>query len=677
MSYAPCENPNCKSYGKPHPNCRCHGGMAKGGLVEHFCSTSRAHKKDCKYFASGGDVVPDDMLPNHGDVVPDDLIPEQKDDVVPNNMLPEKLIPTSEKYGSVPQQILTGIEGAAQGILGPAATIAEMGISKLLSTPMSPNFGTTKEAIAGRQKENPNAHMAGEAAGMIGSVISGEGLPVLASKATAKMGSTFLKNAIPAMAISGSDEITKSLLGIGDPNEAAATVMASGFFGGVAGSLMKGAGDVFGKSAGWLAGESGKDLALGTYFQRLLKGVATGFNETYPNHVPYFPTEGMADATTKAYQIGQKLAAAFSSPHEVTPVGLAKAAVATGLTAAKFGATFEHAMTAALAGAGAEATLGAKSIATKYAAPVVLKVLSDSEGNFIPNFGKILDYAKNIEHGTQMISDKVNKIFVQPTVQQFSKKVSKNGVDIEKAKEILKKSIQKGGINQNIQEQIYHDNSMPDLPEFAEGGLVAKKPSPLDKGEVSPLLTDHDPVQKYFPNQNMILEGAKARVSNYLTSMQPQQNPQMLPFDRKPNQMNQEKKYDKALTVAVNPLSILDKIQSGRLTKEDMGNLNGMYPELQSHLQKQITKRIVEAQIKGEKPNKQSRQSLSFFMGAPMESTMKQPMIAAAQTTFSMQKQKKDQPQQTKQSTKSLGKASEQYKTSSDAGVSRTQTSKL
>lgn len=56
MSYLPCENPQCKSYGKPHPNCRCHGGMAHGGTVERFCASMRPHQAGCEYFAAGGEV---------------------------------------------------------------------------------------------------------------------------------------------------------------------------------------------------------------------------------------------------------------------------------------------------------------------------------------------------------------------------------------------------------------------------------------------------------------------------------------------------------------------------------------------------------------------------------------------------------------------------------------------
>ena len=58
----PCLNPNCKSHGRPHPNCRCYGGggesgrFAEGGKIPHYCAFGKPHKKGCKYYDEGGYV---------------------------------------------------------------------------------------------------------------------------------------------------------------------------------------------------------------------------------------------------------------------------------------------------------------------------------------------------------------------------------------------------------------------------------------------------------------------------------------------------------------------------------------------------------------------------------------------------------------------------------------------
>jgi hypothetical protein len=61
--YLPCLNPNCKSHGKPHPNCRCYG-MAEGGKVSSYCSTKKPHKPDCMYY-SGGSAPKQDKSYNY------------------------------------------------------------------------------------------------------------------------------------------------------------------------------------------------------------------------------------------------------------------------------------------------------------------------------------------------------------------------------------------------------------------------------------------------------------------------------------------------------------------------------------------------------------------------------------------------------------------------------------
>lgn len=55
----PCLNPNCKSHGRPHPNCRCYGRMAEGGKVVNlrYCAHGKGHQPDCEYFKDGGEVA--------------------------------------------------------------------------------------------------------------------------------------------------------------------------------------------------------------------------------------------------------------------------------------------------------------------------------------------------------------------------------------------------------------------------------------------------------------------------------------------------------------------------------------------------------------------------------------------------------------------------------------------
>lgn len=63
----PCKNPNCKSQGKSHPNCRCYSSsshFAEGGEVDvkHVCEMEGKHYPDCEYYAEGSDNIGNEDL---------------------------------------------------------------------------------------------------------------------------------------------------------------------------------------------------------------------------------------------------------------------------------------------------------------------------------------------------------------------------------------------------------------------------------------------------------------------------------------------------------------------------------------------------------------------------------------------------------------------------------------
>lgn len=68
----PCLNPNCKSHGRPHPNCRCYG-MADGGKVadKSYCAYGKPHMKGCSYYKDGGPVKNDNWLIQDSDILPE------------------------------------------------------------------------------------------------------------------------------------------------------------------------------------------------------------------------------------------------------------------------------------------------------------------------------------------------------------------------------------------------------------------------------------------------------------------------------------------------------------------------------------------------------------------------------------------------------------------------------
>ncbi|MES1988916.1 MAG: hypothetical protein V4440_12970 [Pseudomonadota bacterium] len=143
-----------------------------------------------------------------------------------------------EKYGTGGQQAIAGLEGLAKGVAGPLATYAET------------KLGVPAEDISGRAEANPWTHGLSEASGLMGSMFTGVGLGAKVAQAGAKaaevanfgkIGSAVLKGAIETGLIQGSDEISKAILGKGDPeapfSSAIANMGAASLLGGALGGI--------------------------------------------------------------------------------------------------------------------------------------------------------------------------------------------------------------------------------------------------------------------------------------------------------------------------------------------------------------------------------------------------------------------------------------------------------
>jgi hypothetical protein len=180
-----------------------------------------------------------------------------------------------------------------------------------------------------------------------------------------------------------------------------------------------------------------------------------------------------------------------------------------------------------------------------------------------------------------------------------------------------------------------------------------------------------NPIATHYPDQNILLQAAKGRVSGYLNSIRPLKFAPKLAFDSEPDNRDQKKSYKSALDIANKPLSILGKIQKGTVQANDIKHFTSMYPEMHDHLSKKITEKIMEAQLKGQKPNHKVRQGLSMFLGAPLSGEMKPANIMAAQATFQMQQAQPAPAPKKKLS--AIGKTDDHHLTAIQAATGRQQ----
>lgn len=156
----------------------------------------------------------------------------------------------------------------------------------------------------------------------------------------------------------------------------------------------------------------------------------------------------------------------------------------------------------------------------------------------------------------------------------------------------------------------------------------------------------------YLPGHGTAMAAMATKAANLLNSLRPATTP-ALPLDAKivPS-VAQTNAFNKILDVAQQPLTVLDSLQKGTLTHEQITVMQELYPNLYQHLQQKLTNEVISMKSKGQMIPYTTRLNLSLFMGQPLDSTMTPQAILAAQPTPSQQS-----PQGGNKTTKAQGEA--------------------
>lgn len=187
---------------------------------------------------------------------------------------------------------------------------------------------------------------------------------------------------------------------------------------------------------------------------------------------------------------------------------------------------------------------------------------------------------------------------------------------------------------------------------------------------------DNNPI----PEFSQAFSASAARAVQYLGAIKPDTAPKAPLDSRMPASTTQKAEYDRALTVASNPLSVLNLIQAKTLTIKDVQTLNAIYPSLYKKLSGDIMNRI-QNHVEAEKTIPYStRMSLSTFLGQPLDSTLTPMGIIGAQPAPPQQPQGPqsggEQGAGPKKSTSSLSKLPQSYQTSEQSRSVRSQRQK-
>jgi hypothetical protein len=617
--------------------------MAEGGEAEHYCSADRAHRPGCEYFFSGGEAVPASDLPEgspnspapagaapQGTEVPPDDLPSPQQEAVPEEDMPG---------ASTTSQLGAGVEGAAQGVIGPLAPIAENAISKLGIPELS------YSAQAARKAEFPLTHATAEAGAMATSMMMGVGEARLAATLGAKaselaslgkVGATVVRNMVEAGVLQTGNQMSDYLQ---DPDkfamsDAAKDVGATAVAGGVLGPILDAASGGLSAAKQALTQATDKSLARNLHLFNTGLGMASR-GEDIGDWVQFLPKgeRSIIAAGYTAYdKINQKIAGAGVEGAEAMILG--------------HGNIPGYLLVRELLGKKLKGIVSQAN--EKYTMPIVVRALSSGDGQ---NAANAIRFGANLAKGAASVTEGVANVFkggISPAIDYAV---------TQSERDRLNKSIEDGDMNSQIQAQSQSGA-------YAKGGEIPEPQPPVTAGS--------EGVMRYYPDQAAQIGMAKGRIAQYLNDLRPQPAHQ-LPYDVAPANAHHTKQYNKTLDLAIQPLTILNKVKDGSLTAGELGHFQNLYPELHDHLAKKLTEQVVKQQLAGEKPAYRTQQGLGLFLGSAVNSSQTQPHLAAAQAVFAQQNaaMAAQNPSKPKRKTAPLSKASENYQTGSQAAAAR------
>ncbi len=176
----------------------------------------------------------------------------------------------------------------------------------------------------------------------------------------------------------------------------------------------------------------------------------------------------------------------------------------------------------------------------------------------------------------------------------------------------------------------------------------------------------------YMPAHTVAMGETAARVINFLAEAKPKEQ-KLAPLDEpiQPSKAETEE-YNQLLNLADKPLSILSRIDDNTLLPKDVMALNSMYPDLYKKLRLSISNQLIETTSKGELIPYRLKQSLSMFMGEPLDSTLSPAGIMGAQASFALQKAPSpNQPQPQGGDKSKLSKSTANFRTGEQAREDR------
>lgn len=178
----------------------------------------------------------------------------------------------------------------------------------------------------------------------------------------------------------------------------------------------------------------------------------------------------------------------------------------------------------------------------------------------------------------------------------------------------------------------------PAVPAFSESiAPSAKSLKLIDKAVMAAqsdpqkMLDSNQDVSHYLPDHAMQLTATMARAVSHLASLRPQaQQKSILDAPTQPSDV-EIARYNRALGIAAQPLTILKHVKDGSITTQDIATMTAIYPSLYKSLKERIMAQITESKL--ELPYS-TKLGLSMFLNMPLESSTMPNNLMANQAVY-------------------------------------------
>lgn len=163
----------------------------------------------------------------------------------------------------------------------------------------------------------------------------------------------------------------------------------------------------------------------------------------------------------------------------------------------------------------------------------------------------------------------------------------------------------------------------------------------VSSAQRNPSLLMHggDDEAHYLPNHAPHISMAIANITNYLNGLKPKEDNSSVFNPAQKVSAVDKARYNNALNNAIQPLTPLEKINSGTLTQQDVADMKAMYPSLYKRVSGEMVNNIIEAKGDGVLIPYKQKLMMSLFLGSPLDSTMTQQSILSTQAVPAEQQQ--------------------------------------